>query len=252
MLFDSSTGKVTKLKNGMTTPRRNMAAARVGCKCNDDGKVLITGGVDENDDALDSAELFDPATLSFTATGPMSIPRHGHSATALPDGTVLICGGYTDSGNTPFTAEVYDPASGSFTLTTDLNGGNGTDMGGGHAFHTARLLPDGTVLVAGGEEDLDGGSAHATAAAVVYDPATATFTETANDLSDPRTDASATLIVGTSLDGMVLIAGGEDFGNGPDVLLSSADLYNPATQTFTPTTGSMVTPRSEHAALQIP
>ena len=81
------------------------------------GKVLIAGGGDQ------SAELYDPATNTFTATGNMSTPRQRHTATLLNDGTVLITGGYNFSGAGGSTvyltsAELYHPNSGTFELLT--------------------------------------------------------------------------------------------------------------------------------------
>ena len=69
------------------------------------GKALITGGGNA------VAELYDPATGTFTATGSMVADRMWHTATLLPDGTVLIAGGYPGSAST----EIYNPATGSFT-----------------------------------------------------------------------------------------------------------------------------------------
>ena len=90
--------------NSMMTPRVQATATRLL-----DGRVLIAGGsptaIDQNKAPdLASAELFDPATNTFSPTGSMTIARHGHLATLLQDGRVLIEGG-TD----PVSAELYDP-----------------------------------------------------------------------------------------------------------------------------------------------
>src|SRR5207253_2139636 len=93
--------------------------------------------------------------------------------------------------------------------------------------HTATLLPNNQVLVAGGFHNAVNGSAE------LYDPVTGAWTATGN-LRTKRGRHTATLLP----DGKVLVAGGSD-GNG---YLSDAELYDPATGTWTPT-GSLLTPR---------
>lgn len=74
-----------------------------------DGSVLITGGFVGGGDAIDSAEVFDPAAGEFSRLGAMSAKRSAHTATLLPDGKVLIAGGF--NGSYLDTAELYDPAT---------------------------------------------------------------------------------------------------------------------------------------------
>src|SRR6266550_3634306 len=104
------------------------------------GKVLVAGGAGNISNFLNSAELYDPASGSWTATGSLNTARYSHTATLLPNGKVLVAGGFNGSFLT--SAELYDPASGSWTATGSLNTGRD--------FHTATLLPNGKVLVAGG------------------------------------------------------------------------------------------------------
>src|ERR671937_710418 len=82
------------------------------------GKVLVTGGDSLNFGALRSAELYDPATGTWTRTGDMTIERWYHTSTLLPSGEVLVAGGLTFfPGNALNSPELYDPAIGTWTHT---------------------------------------------------------------------------------------------------------------------------------------
>lgn len=98
-----------------------------------DGRVLVVGGIGGN-----GAEIFDPASGTWSLTNPPIHERSRHTATLLDNGLVLVAGG-AGSGNT---AELYDPATGTWFPTGNLNNGRSN--------HTATLLPTGQVLVAGG------------------------------------------------------------------------------------------------------
>jgi N-acetylneuraminic acid mutarotase len=207
------------------------------------GKVLVAGGggnVVEVENALwnppvlvATAELYDPSSGSWTATGSMNGVRFLHTATLLADGRVLVVGGADSitetSVNALATAELYDPATGSWTATGP--------MIEARARHTATLLADGRVLVAGGSGSSAGTDSLATVE--LYDPATGTWTATGN-MIDARTYHTATLLP----DGRLLVAGGGGL-HGPQ--LASAELYDPGTGSWT-ATGTMVTDREGHTA----
>src|SRR5208282_4987187 len=127
---------------------------------------------------------------------------------------------------------------GSMTLTVPLAAGfvwTGGSLSTARYQHTATLLNNGLVLMAGGY----GSSGAALAGAELYNPATGVFTLTTGSLNTPRYSHTATLLPS----GLVLIAGGYNSGG----YLTSAELYDPTTQTFTPA-GSLNTARDLHTA----
>jgi WD40 repeat protein len=196
------------------------------------GKVLVAGAsYGSNGVPASTAELYDPATGTWTATGNMVIPRDGSTATMLHSGKVLVVGGNDTRGNrnSLASAELYDPATGTWTATGS--------MGTGRTFQTATLLADGRVLVLGGL-----GANGRLASAELYDPATASWTATAS-MGASRESYTATLLP----DGEVLVAG----GGGSSSYLASAELYDPGTGTWT-ATGSMGEARALHTATLLP
>jgi hypothetical protein len=192
-----------------------------------DGRVLIAGGDPVTPGLFktqSSAEFYDPRAGTFTATGDMTMPRSGHTATLLPDGRVLITGGGVTSAQGAFgdpsfaSAELYDPGAGTFSPTGDMT----TARFGS----TATLLNNGKVLIAGGiQRDPGPWNVRILASAELYDPSTGTFTAT-GDMTAEWAD-TATLLPNSR----VLITRGNP--DGPPPFLSSADLYDPSTGTFT-------------------
>ena len=115
--------------------------------------MLVAGGLPTSGGPRASAELYDPVSKTWTATGNLAIGRDYHTATLLPDGKVLVAGGYSGIAS----AELYDPATGIWTETGSL--------ATKRWLHTATSLPNGKVLVAGGDE----GFADFLASAELYD-----------------------------------------------------------------------------------
>src|SRR5581483_9158741 len=179
------------------------------------GLVLVAGGINGSS-YLTSAELYNPATGTWTPTGSLHVPRGYHTATLLPSGQVLVAGGL-NSGGALQTTELYNPASGTWGI------GPPNSMNTARYSHTATLLPNGLVLVAGGI-----GTSGTLMSAELYNPATLTWTST-GAMSVGHDHHTATLLP----NGLVLAAAG--FSSGVTAI---AELYNPATGRWT-TTGSL-------------
>ncbi len=199
------------------------------------GQVLVTGGYDDKGRPLASAELYNPATTTWTSTGPMTVARGDHTATLLSDGRVLVAGGLPTCYppcNALTSAELYTPSTGSWTPTGP--------MVVGRFGHTATLLPNGKVLVVGGESGA-GAGAMTLASAELYDPSTGLWAPT-GALAAARSFHTATLLAS----GKVLVAGGDPFSY-QALRIASAELYDPGTGMWTPTS-SMTTARSYFTA----
>ena len=228
-LFDAGIGTWTPVAT-MASGRSVHTATRLS-----DGRVLVAGGFDDWA-ALATAEIYDPATGTWTPTGSMVEGRGYHTATLLPDGRVLVTGGRSNNSSTGHalsSAELFDPVTGTWTPTAS--------MSRGRAYHTATLLPDGRVLVAGA--GIDGVRVDVADTAELYDPATGTWTPTGS-MTVPRAGQAAVLLT----TGEVLVAGGNDSTNGAfqagsGTALSSAELYEPATGLWT-ATGDMHRPHA--------
>ncbi|HET9695382.1 MAG TPA: kelch repeat-containing protein [Terriglobales bacterium] len=211
-----------------------------------DGKVVVAGGFNlysgasPFDPAFKSTEIYDPALSVFTPGPDMTVPRRHHVATQLKDSRVLITGGIQLQGSgfsaSPNT-EIYDPATNAFTA--------GNRMTDGRWMHTATLLADGKVLIAGGRNNNCTANCpiYSLNTAEIFDPAAGTFTPTGS-MKISRYNHTATLLD----DGRVLILGGEtteDLGTGSEEV-GPAEIYDPATGQFTKWT-SLVLPRSSHS-----
>lgn len=207
-----------------------------------DGTVLVAGGLQGPYSAnaygtgicetagggavLAEADIYHPATNSWSPTGPMHTPRCGHTATLLTNGDVLVAGG---AGLT--SAEVYHPASGTWSAAGSMSSARYEP--------TATRLRDGRVLVAGGYS-LAGpgtlpadpasqipGDMYITVTAELYDPSTRRWSDTGSE--EVRHFQSAAVLL---QDGKVLVAGGDT--RPPNHPTSYSELYDPATGRWTP------------------
>ncbi|MCI0152455.1 putative Ig domain-containing protein [Paraburkholderia sediminicola] len=210
---------------GEWLPADSMATARVYQTATllPDGKVLVAGGQHTGGGpvVLSSAELYDPAGDTWSATGNMANARELHTATLLPDGKVLVAGGSGVGSNTLASAELYDPASGTWSATGSMTTAPVPGF-------TATLLPNGKVLVVGAD-DFTGDSV-----VELYDPASGTWSPTGSMADTRISEFTATLLP----NGKVLVAGGP----GQGFFTDSAELYDPASGTWS-TTGSTTTAR---------
>jgi N-acetylneuraminic acid mutarotase len=212
----------------MSTPRMSQTATLLS-----NGKILIIGGDDGNgDSALASAEIYDPADGSFTATAnSMNEARYGHTATRLSNGKVLITGGKDVQDFEMNSAEIYDPAYGTFTK---IEGGMNVARYG----HTATRLGDGRVLITGGSNGETTENS-----AEIYDPETGKFTLFESTMTTARSFHTATLLS----NGNVLIAGGGAAGE----VTNSAEIFEHDSQTFSSIEVGMNDPRLSHTATKL-
>jgi N-acetylneuraminic acid mutarotase len=231
------------------------------------GKVMVTGGFDGTN-FLSSAELFNPVTGTWAATGSMLNYRFGAVANLLPNGTAFVTG---DGVGSP---SIYTPTNGTWTdvagpdplpnatstLLPDgrilLTGGSlglmpsssatvyvppdtgswATNKGPGimREFATTILLPNGKVLLMGGDDGFIYPNI-----AYLFDPATGTWTSNSVLSSVGREQHTVTLLA----TGKVLVCGGNQGGSE----LNDALLYNPSNSTWA-STGGMAAGRYSHTA----
>ncbi len=216
----------------MQVPRSHFVAARLS-----DGRVLVAGGVTTGSGITNAAELYDPATNTWTAVpGGMLEARADAAAVTLFDGRVLVAGG-RGNGTVSNTLEAYDPAASGFVLLGTL----ATARTGA----AAEQLDDGRVLIAGGTDA--GGTV--LASSELYDPASGTVS------AGPAMQSARTAFTLTRLlNGRVLAAGGSDGQRE----LASLELYDPATNSFAaPATAAgqpvtLVAARQGHQAVRLP
>ena len=201
-IYDPSSGKWSPT-GPLNIKRYGHTATRLAT-----GAVLVLGGTgtwtSSSMTPLASAERYDPPTGVWTTVTPMNTARSGHTATMLSSGKILLAAGISRKGVMPYctnSAELYDPKAGKWATTGDLlylHCGQDTGQTRGH---TATLLADGKVMVAGGHSTHYSGSGHVKVEQ--YDPAAGTWSALLS-LNQPRRWHSATLLV----PGGILVAGG--------------------------------------------
>lgn len=178
-----------------------------------DGRVLVVGGCADPQcvTVLSDAVVYDPTADTWTEAGTLSAPRAGHSATLLNDGTVLVAGGCSDAG--------------CMTVLGSADIWTASGMGGGFSpappmltarhHHTATLMANGEVLMAGGAN----ASGSSIPTSEVYLPLARQWIGTSAMLM------SRAFHVGVELnDGRVLVAGGCN----PQTCIPFAEIFSPA------------------------
>lgn len=251
----------------MTRPRVYASAVAL-----QNGRVLIAGGIDSTATFTATAEVYDPATNTWTPTADMPRAFAAGAGVTLLDGRVLVVGGIDDDLNTTSNASaLFDPASGTWTVGPSMltsrylfnatllqdgrvlvSGGisvestgvlrvadaelfdplTNTWSPGGHmaeptAFATAAVLPDGRVIVAGGSAMTDG-NYPIVARVELYDPATNLW-QPAPSMSRPRSWGAG----GVTADGRFVMAAGITQDGVTVTLESSAEAYDPITNSWT-------------------
>ena len=228
-LYDPVSRTFSSLPN-MSVPRARHTATLLT-----NGKVLVTGGLSPGPaTSTNSADLFDPDLGIFVPAAPMNVARYFHSATLLPNGKILIAGGFAAVGDLQptNTVELYDPVTGTFAVLP-------ATMSSARGAHSATLLPDGELLIAGGYDGLK-----RTASADLFQPALGSFTSLSPvTMASVRFNHTATLLPS----GKVLIAGGDG-----DINSDEADVFDPTSGIFKLLPSTMTTGRSAHTATLLP
>ena len=233
----------------LNTARSLFTAVRLN-----DGRMLVTGGVDALGAVTSSCEIYNPATNTFTPAANMIGVRAGHAAVSLADGRVMVAGGtnnYTDLTtaitNAINTVEIYNPATNAWTSAPAL--------GGRRVVPALTLLSNGKVMVSGGVEVtlLFGIPVGVTSTnkTQLYTPSTNSW---ANGPAMPSGRAYHHECQVTLADGRVLMTGGvfvPDLVNALNATsIAAADVYNPTTNTWQATT--MSRQRTGHSATRLP
>jgi N-acetylneuraminic acid mutarotase len=239
-IFNSETEVLTTGAN-LNNPR-SMSL----CITLNDGRILVTGGLDENGDVLNSCEIYDPTTETFSMTGSMNVARARHKINLLPDGKILVSGGSAvlSISNDPSdtlngshsSTEIYDPATETWSISAD--------MSIKRVAHATSTLPNGDILISGGLTPA-GMFPTVAVSTEIYKVAT----ETIEPAADMLTGRSEHLLTSLS-DGTILATGGGTLQMSPSfdvVALTATEIYDSNVDTWT-AAADMSVGRAGHSA----
>ncbi|MGW4160935.1 Kelch repeat-containing protein [Streptomyces sp. NPDC004788] len=208
-----------------------------------DGRVLAAGGAGRLLEALADTAVLDPASGTWTATGRLHEARRIHSLMVLRDGRVLAAGGITGSQafppSTVASSELYDPGTGTWTPVAP--------MAGARYGHSATLLTDGRVLVAGGNRLRDARTVVTLTTAELFDPDTGTWSPAA-EMADARWHHIMAPLPGGRL---LAVAGLAATGQVVPTALALCEVYDPRTDSWA-ATGALRDARYGHQAVPLP
>ena len=139
------------LISAMNVQRTNFAAVKLG----GGGAILVIGGLDQTGTPLASAELFNPATGTWTTiAGTLATARYNHVAVVTANGACVVLGGQGVGAAFLSSVEIFSSGSGRPEIT-GVFAAAGTGLSSARANMAATLLPDGRILVAGGADSGD-------------------------------------------------------------------------------------------------
>ena len=189
----------------------------------EDGRVIVTGGLNEDLEIVGTTEIFDPQTGKWSQRESMRTVRRGHFTLSLPDGTVAVVGGIgqtlgglgilanISATGALLSTEIYDPK-------TD-NWSRANDMREGHSGGLAVVLKDGRVLVAGGYN-----RGEALASSEVFDPVSDQWMRTSSMAR--KTFANTATVLS---DGSVLFTGGFGMSRAKGGITPGSEVFDPKT-----------------------
>ncbi|HXY51167.1 MAG TPA: kelch repeat-containing protein [Terriglobales bacterium] len=237
-IYDPST-RTWVVTGSLNTPRAAQSASLL-----QNGMVLVAGGccttatppgyTQPVNVALTSSELWNPTTGQWTFSGDMVNAHANHTATVLSNGSVLVAAGtsfqFPPGPETESASEIYNPASGSWTAVGSLATARYS--------HTASLLINNQVLVAGGDA---GGCCSGLSSAELYNPSTQAW-QAAPAMSTGRNYLAAAVLPGNT---EALVSGGYSCCSSPNSTVASAEIFNITTQSWS-LTASMNQARYNH------